>query len=445
MWDEREKRSRDTFRKRTGGGHPSHAHASPIREKPPDNSFPENYENPTSAQYSPETGDVKTREKKPRNKPLDSRRKTREMWDAMYLDLHMLPCTEPDASFETVSSQKNRDRLGPERKMDVRFYDSELYQKAVDISRTIPTKPIGIGIPGQVMNIHGRKFEWTEENLWLSEHLTNSVTLHPTTDRTDTENVIRVLARIESNILARGLAGREPIHFHLGGNQHDPEKPKVASAVDYRGKHIHLFAFATNTGGQETCGDQSHMQSHMVAPQLVGLGCPLENMILHEIGHLIEPLLEFNIPRMERTFSKGILESRNLLEKISPKYLGKQYEGILEQVRVLNKALRDGRETILVGPKLEKVKTIHYHAEWTSMVTREVTAECIREYYLKPCLTGQKPTEEKTGWDELDEFIHRLCREARITMTKEPAELFPERRENRQPRLVETIQDCLNP
>jgi hypothetical protein len=357
----------------------------------------------------------------------------------MFLNLKFQPCTQPDAVFESISSKRNRNRLNPERTMDIRFYDSDLFQKAGTVSQQSPVQPVGRGTPGQVMDIHGRKFEWnTKAKHWFSDRLTNTVLLYPTADRSDTEKVIREIGRIESTILARGLAGREIIQFHIGGQQADPENPKVASAVDFAGKHVHLYSFGDNDSAKGN-------PSHIVASKLVELGCPLENVILHEIGHLLEPLLEYNIPRMERTFSKGILECRSLLESISPQYLGKQYEGIIEQLRTLNMALRDGSETLLVGPKMEKVQTIHYHADWIANATREITAECIREFYLKPCLSGLEPIEEKTGWNELDELLHRLCREARITMKREPTELFPERRKTRQPQLIETIQDMLQP
>lgn len=349
----------------------------------------------------------------------------------MHLDENYQPCTEKSAAFESVSTETNRSTLKPERRSEIRFYGPHHLEEAETLSRNARVNPVGEGGPDSELNLSGWTFHWSHESRWESHHTTFSVIIPADTDKADALRALNCIRKVEQTILSRGLAGNEPIRFHLGGPQWDKKKPNVAGAVDYQGKHIHLFACENG--------------SHMIAAKLDEAGRPLENVILHELGHLLEPLLQGSIRELETTIRKELPTCRSMLKTISPHYLGEQIDAICSQLQTLNEIIQSGAKSILVGKEKEKWDPEKYRAQWLYEITHEIAAEAIRHFYLLPCLHREPPVEIATGWKELDAFTHRLAREARITQSRKPAELFPMKRKNRHIPLLVTIQDQLSP
>jgi hypothetical protein len=347
-----------------------------------------------------------------------------------FLDKSYLPCLPERAAFLSESTEKNREETHPERTQNIWFYSDVYNDMAEKSSRMSKANPIGHGKPEEELELRGYRFRWSPEATWQCERKDCQIILPPETDREDAELLLEALAPIEEKILSRGLIAKEPIKFQLGCPQWDPHRKALASAVDYLGKHVRIV-WAEN--GCHLLGSQLQKAAKI----------PLKNLILHELAHLLEPLLVENLRELEQSIPKIWPEGEDALKVISPHYLLPQLKEIAHDAQQLEEAIRRNLEYVTVGGK--KAKTLPHKAAWSNYVAKEVLAETIRFYYLQPCLTGTVPKEGPKGWPALDGLIHRLQREAKITIKKNgrPQELFPRKRAQRKPGLVEVIEDWL--
>lgn len=344
------------------------------------------------------------------------------------LDKDYRPCSAESAAFLSESTERNRQETRPERNQNVWFYNEAYDEIAERSSREERANPIGPGAPNQEKELEGFQFHWTEEALWTCERQNCRIILPPETDTADAQLLLKAIAPIEATILARSLIGREPIQFLLGAPQWNREKKALAAATDFMGKHVRFF-WAEN-------------RSHILGSRLEAAAhLPLKNLILHELAHLLEPLLEENLREVEQTLTKIWPDAGGALKKISPHYLFPQAEKIGECAKTLEQAIQENRGFVLVNG--QKTRTLPHKTAWSHTTAQEILAEVVRFHYLGPCLTGHIPPKEPSGWEALDNLVHRLQRETRITLQKEgsPQELFPRKRAGRQPMLVEKIQD----
>lgn len=344
------------------------------------------------------------------------------------LDKDYQACLPEGAAFLSESTERNRQETKPERNQNVWFYNEVYGEIAEKSSQKEKPDPVGPGSPGQEKELEGFRFHWTEEARWVCERQNCRIVLPPETDTADAQLMLKAIAPIEEKILARSLIGREPIQFLLGAPQWDRERKALAAATDFMGKHVRFF-WAENG-------------SHLLGSRLeVAAQLPLKNLILHELAHLLEPLLEQNLREIEQTLTQIWPSAGKAFKEISPHYLFPQTQKIGECANALEQAIGKRREFVLVNG--QKTRTLPHKIAWSHTAAQEILAEVVRFHYLEPCLTGNVPPENPCGWEALDNLAHRLQREAKISLQKEgsPKELFPRNRAEKQPGLVEKIQD----
>jgi len=349
-----------------------------------------------------------------------------------FLNKKIQRCDEKEAAFTSLSTIENLRKLKPKRMNTIRCYGPEYEGIAEVSSKKTPASPLGKGAPNAKLSLHGYTFNWTEEALWRCDRKSCSILIHPHSDINDVQTVLKSLRPIETNVLSRGCVTRETINFHIGTPQWDPINKNVAASSDYIEKRVSLFTTDNN--------------SHIFGARLQEAAkIPLTKIILHEIGHLLEPLLNDSIRELTHSFYEIPTSISKTLQEISPHYLGKNAEGIIENIRMLNRAKFEKKKTISVNGKTKNTDT--YRRSWGDWIVQETFAEMLSHYYLEPCLTRKLPPEPKSGWKALDDFAHRLLREAKLNFKKDSIDkpLFPEHRKQTRHSFIEKIQDFMEP
>ena len=292
-------------------------------------------------------------------------------------------------------------------------------------------KPIQIGKTdiGAEKDLKGLTFIYETDGHWRWESPTCRIEIWPRADIQDTELVLEELQPIQTELLARGITGPK-LTFQIGIEQPDPKAPRLADAIaDDR-----TIRFPTS-------GNNSRIVA--VGAQK-GAGISLKGVILHEIGHILTPLLSKEIRWMGRSLEKGIGQIAETLKEISPHYLGPQAKDVEKSFQILKKLEGEGKETVQIGGETWDLNLYRNHL--IDHFTQELSAELIRARYLEPALQREKlPELEKSGWKEFDSFCQILDREVRFTLRKEEINtpLFPKKRREPTIRFWEPVQDLI--
>lgn len=356
-----------------------------------------------------------------------------------WLNQNLHRCSQSDAVMLSAKEQIYRGTLTPEQNESLRAYSPEIAdaieQSAENLTPdpiSAPNDAIGNKLRFEIAGEEEIHFHWqptkeaTEQNIqiaagWESNGAGYRIRIYPGCDREDAKKAVAAIQKIGRGILHRGLATGETIEFHIGCPQ-QPGQNNVATSVNFLGKRVGLPLTKNNC--------------HIMAVRADNLGIKLQTTLLHEIGHLFEDLLKTNLREIDRSLANQFHLAKSILQEISPHYLGQKAQDIDENLELLAAAIREKRKTITIGAETEgrKVGPEKYLSEWTEWLAQEMFAELLRHYYLEPCMTEILPTEEKSGWPELDRFIHRLRREAKINMDRTTAiePLFAKKRQTPQ-------------
>lgn len=170
----------------------------------------------------------------------------------------------------------------------------------------------------------------------------------------------------------------------------------------------------------------------------------LTGIILHEIGHILEPKLSKEKNRLGKSLEENPQAALRAFQMTSPHYLAKQAPRIFENFRVLQEAKRAGKETIQVNGEPYPLHV--YKSSFSEKCEEELFAEMVKRFYLEPAMHRRVPDAETTGWKEFDDLQNILLREARYTLRKETSkEVFPLSRRTPTIRLWESVQDMITP
>lgn len=142
----------------------------------------------------------------------------------------------------------------------------------------------------------------------------------------------------------------------------------------------------------------------------------LAGILLHEIGHILElPLIEESCS-LDISLAENQNGARVALAMVSPLYLGKHGEQILENLWAITKAELAEKETVTVAG--ESRLLYEYKNDMIDQCTQELFAEMMKAFYLEPAMTGLAPEPKQTGWHEFDDIQNILLGEARFTLQK---------------------------
>lgn len=282
---------------------------------------------------------------------------------------------------------------------------------------------------GEEAQIQGLTFTYEKEGQWLWESHTCRIEILPDTDKPDAEILLKTLRPIQENILSRGIAGPK-ITFRIGNEQPLENEPRLADSNATE----RLVRFPTSSN-----------KSRLIA---VGAskaaGISLQGIILHEIGHILSPLLSKEIRMILVSLEENLSEITDQLQEISPHYLKDQAKRTLENFQTLKEIKEKGTQSIKVGGKSWHPE--NYKTHLIDHFTQELFAETVRALYLEPCLHQKEKTLPKTRWEGFNNLCTILQREVRFTLRKEEINtpLFPQKRKTPTISLFEPIQDYFN-
>jgi hypothetical protein len=224
----------------------------------------------------------------------------------------------------------------------------------------------------------------------------------PDVSRSDAAALLKRLRKVEEKILNRGRATWERPIIRIGAKQ--KEHDRIAGACAGGAEGLHLFFFCA----QDNC-------RLMATRAEAACGIRIEKTILHEIGHLLEPLLKDTIDILEEGIFDHLGELGGLLKKISPHYLGgTEFPLLVEETTTLRTGGGKNLEKITVNGvnKNREAHTKKRRAE----ITSEIAAELLRHFYLEPCLTGKAKPQRSTPWKAMNAFLAILAKEARRSL-----------------------------
>ena len=317
-----------------------------------------------------------------------------------YLDKNLRRCRQKNAVLLDLAGQTKRtkgENLLPAWEQSLRGFGPEIGRAIKKNCKTLGPDPVGVGAEKEQIKIASYKFGWETDGFWRCRRQQCEIRIMPEASLEDTGLLLAKLKKIEGRILNRGRATWERPIIRIGTRQKDQERIAGAYAAPSDGMHLFFF-----------CADDNCRL--MATRAEAACAIPLEKIILHEIGHLLEPLLKHKIEILQEGVFDHMGEIKPLLEKISPHYLGTQFEALLEGAEKIRLAALEQKETIRVNG-VEKNRE-EYSGNQRRHIASELAAETLRHFYLEPCLTGKPVRPEKTPWKNLNSFIGILCKEA---------------------------------
>lgn len=311
----------------------------------------------------------------------------------------------------------------------IRPYSPEVNELLEKNSRSRPTQPIREGMYiGDSQSIEDYAFHYTEKGWWEHEGTDCHISILPNADRTDIGFLLQTFREIHEKIVTRGITGGK-ISVEIGNGQPIRGTTRLADAIAC--DHLIRFPIANNG---------CHLAAVCAAQ---GANLSLQAIILHEIGHLLEPKLSKQIGWLSRTLEKNLIRCQDALKEISPHYLGKQAITVAAVLSELEKIEAAGQKSIVIAG--QTWEPCDYRNHLIDHFTHELAAEMIRDFYLEPALAGCLRTKTLSGWPEFDGLQTILRREARHTMdkTKVGVPVFPDTRRNPKPTICESIRDFM--
>lgn len=309
-----------------------------------------------------------------------------------YFNLQLRLCRKEEACFtEKKESTKTVD-----------IYLSSLLENANNALEPNPIQ-MGEGIYKETKTLPKTKVTLTWNNAGFWEHKTSTryIQILPNTAQKDVEEWIKAFSPIDKKILSRGIAGKEPIII-LVGNRFNLEHT------------VPGYCTPSREIGFPTAKDQKSL-----------LGCALarssqfqlQDLILHEIAHLLEPQFRNQLTTLSQSLIDNQTEKvENTLKKVSPHYLGAENQ-TKEDLQTLQKMLEYKETTVQHLGRKRKIKDVIN--DISQSYAHEILAECIRHFYLSPIIHKNPVPPTTSGWEALDTLTGFLTKEANRTPNKE--------------------------
>lgn len=348
-----------------------------------------------------------------------------------FLDRQARACGQEMAAFlETIHQ-------GPgfsERTQKVAAYDPDVEKIASKEENARAVEEIGRGqCEGDTITLGPYALSYSKQGSWIHESNSCLIEILPTSDKQDTHTLLGSIKQVEDRILSRGIAGGK-INFTIGSPQPLINETRLADAI----------------ASQTLCRLHACQKSNRIMAVCASVGSKntsepvsLRGIILHEIGHILEPKLSKEKNRIGKSLEENPEAALRAFQMISPHYLAKQAPKIFENLRVLQEAKRAGKETVQVNG--EPFPLHIYKSTLSEKCEEELFAEMVKCFYLEPAMHRSVPEPEMTGWKEFDDLQNILLREARYTLRKETSkEVFPLSRRTPTIRLWESVQDMLS-
>ncbi len=285
----------------------------------------------------------------------------------------------------------------------VRAYRIELLALMEAEAEKRPAVPIPIQ---QTATVAGYPLTWNGKN-WEFETPAIRLKIEAQTDQQDLEKLLSVLHPIEEKILSRGI-GKKKVEIEVGCLQWEDSKSTAAASL--RDENLIWFPSSQTIGRLSSTCLETASQS---TPQPVSL----QGIILHEIGHLLEPQFENELTGLRDNLATHLGNIQEFLETVSPHYLVHQtpqiQKNLLEITSLQNKRL-----------ETTKIKGITYDLEAlkqnnSSKITQELFAECVKKFFLEPIMGFPPPPNLKTTWPALNLLTSRLETERKKTISSE--------------------------
>ena len=313
-----------------------------------------------------------------------------------FLDKNLRRCAQDEAVLCDTTNPVPRENLLPGWEQSLKGFDPEIGEAIKKNCRNLPPDPVGPGEAGEKLRLGGYRFEWQPSGVWRARRQQCDIEIRPEASRSDTVQLLGKLKKVEARILNRGRATWERPLIRIGTGQKTHER--VAGAYSALGEGMHVFFYAAHDGcrfmatrAQEACGIK------------------MEKTILHEVGHLLEPLLKERIETLEEGVFDHFAEIEPLLREISPRYLGgRSFLALQEETLQVKEAATKRLETILVGGKPRNRES--YTRQRRKHITSEIVAEVLRHFYLEPCLTGRERKPIQTPWKNLNGLMGLLVK-----------------------------------
>jgi hypothetical protein len=303
--------------------------------------------------------------------------------EEFYLDKNVRACKEESA--ELVASERgswNR----------IRAYNPMIGTLAEAHCEERTPAPIGKVDIGTEKELAGLTFTYETDGCWRWESPTCKIEILPRADIQDTEEVLQMLKPIQTELLARGITGSK-ITFQVGIEQPEAKNPRLADAIaDER-----LVRLPTSSNNSRILAVGAQKGAHI----------SLKGVILHEIGHILAPLLAKEIRWMGRSLEKGIGPIAKPLREISPHYLAPQGKEVGKNLQILKKLEGEGKETIRIGKETWDLHLYKNHL--IDHFIQELSAEVIRARYLEPCL-GRNLIHSARYWIEKQDSLYEKKR-----------------------------------
>jgi len=318
---------------------------------------------------------------------------------------HMFrPCREQAATFS-------------ERERAVALFDITTQAKIEGLITKKQPRRIGEGLPGEKVLL-GRteeRFLWNISGFWENTSQSRSIQILPNCDRKDAETWIEAFSPIDKKILRRGLADRKPVTFVLG-----PRFDKEYENVGFANAETRQIGFSQSRNGENLlCTLVEEATADSDKP------IPLQMLILHEIGHLLETQLEKPLGELIGSFPENHTKAGVLLDQISPQYLSEDWGACTRLFEILKEKSARGETTVQVKGWNAPTPLASFEKNRRTEFCREILAELVRTIYLEPALSNKVPTPVETGWSELDDLANRIEQEAQYNLKKGALERSP--------------------
>lgn len=346
-----------------------------------------------------------------------------EFNQTIWLDKELSRCMQKDAVLASDRESNHRGGLNAERREFLRGFSPRINELCETSATGLTADPLPTGIPADTLSIGGYNFIWQDSPEPSPDHYNDipdeeklkeqpgweysgkgcTIQLRPGCDKNDAAIILEAICKVEKNILGRKIIADGRIRIRIGCPQREGRKD-IARTCDYGGKHIEFVV--TDNG--------SHL---MAARARDAAGIAVEKTMLHELGHLLEPLLQTDRENLYETCATEFHKGIEAIRQISPHYLGQDTENIRKNLEVLEEARKSGK---MINDGTGAVTPESYKRSWGKWLIDELFAETIRFHYLEPCLSGEIPklNQRNTGWKDLDLFIRRLHTEAEINLGK---------------------------
>lgn len=125
-----------------------------------------------------------------------------------FLDKNANKCFQPEATLVSTTETLPGTGIQHSKKQTLKAYNPQTGETAESLSQTQNTNPIGL--PEEI-ELTRYQFSPQPGNILICQRPNCSISIHPTTDKTDVESFLKSFHSIEEKLLNRSLATRETL------------------------------------------------------------------------------------------------------------------------------------------------------------------------------------------------------------------------------------------